>query len=529
MQMYRLSIHCPHARPMSLLRASANIGSFTLLSRLLGFVRDQLIARMLGAGMLADAFFVAFKIPNFMRQLFAEGAFNAAFVPLYAGERATQGVEAARGLAREVHAVVLSVLIVVSLLGVIFMPHLMLVLAPGFEKDPQKFELTVLLTRITFPYMLFISLVSLQGGILNSVGKYTAVAATPVIMNICLIITMFTVGPFTPTMAHALSIGVMISGVTQYLWLFFHCRRAGEAPGFTWPRLTPNVRRLLVIVGPAALGSSVTQINLIINTIIASLFAGAVSILYYAVRIEELPFGVIGIAVSTALLPMLSRQIREGKMDQAMHSQNRALELSLLFGIPATVALLVIPYPIITVIYEHGAFTAADTAATEIALIAYAFGLPAALAAKIFSSTFYAYQDTKTPVRIAMRCVGVNLLLNLLLMWPLGYIGLAVSTSVASWVNAITLAGALKTRSLFIPDAMLRFRLPRILIASLFMGVVLACGMIILTPYFQGFIIMKLMALSLLIGAGCTAYGGALLALRVAKLSEMKTYFRRTA
>lgn len=513
---------------MSLLRASANIGSFTLLSRILGFVRDQLIAKFLGAGVLSDAFFVAFKIPNFMRQLFAEGAFNAAFVPMYAGTRAKEGEEAARKLAKEIHAALLFVLIIVTVLAIIFMPQLMVVLAPGFDNDPAKFDLAVLLTRITMPYILFISLVSLQGGILNSIGKYSAVAATPVLMNICLIATMFFIGPFTPSMAHALSIGVLISGTAQYLWLFYHCRRAGEALPFTRPKITPNVRKLLKIIGPVALGSSVTQINLIINTIIASHFAGAVSILYYAVRIEELPFGVIGIAVSTALLPMLSRQIREGNIDKAMYSQNRALELSLLFGIPATLALVIIPLPIITVLYEHGAFTAQNSRDTAIALIAYSIGLPGALAAKIFASTFYANQDTRTPVRIAMICVAVNLALNLILMFPIGYVGLALSTSVASWVNAVMLARALKARNLFIPDAMLKFRLPRMLMAALAMAAVLFVVAPFLAPYFSESLLQQVSALMVLIGVGGGAYGVMLVMLRVARPRDLKGYFKRS-
>lgn len=511
---------------MSLLRASANIGSFTLLSRILGFVRDQLIAKMLGAGMLSDAFLTAFKIPNFMRQLFAEGAFNAAFVPLYNSTRAGEGEEAARLFAREVHAVLLVILLALSVLGIVFMPELMVVLAPGFDKDPEKFRLTVLLTRITFPYILFISLVSLQGGILNSIGKYTAVAATPVLMNVCLIFAMFALGPFTPTMAHALAIGVMISGVTQYLWLFYYCRRAGEGPRFAWPKMTANVRNLLRIVGPAALGSSATQINLIINTSIASFFAAGMSILYYSVRIEELPFGVIGIAVSTALLPMLSRQIREGSIDKAMHSQNRALELSLMFGLPATVALLVIPQPIVSVIYEHGKFTAQNTQETVTALLAYTLGLPAALAAKIFASTFYANHDTKTPVRIAMTCVAVNLVLNLTLIWPVGYVGLALSTSIASWVNACMLAKALKKRSLFVPDTTLRFRLPRMLAACSIMGVALWGMNYVLAGYLAGGLLSKIVALSLLIGGGGAVYGVSLLMLRVMRISELKAYAR---
>ncbi len=512
---------------MNLLRASATIGSLTLLSRILGFVRDMMIATFLGAGMLSDAFLVAFKLPNFMRQLFAEGAFNAAFVPLYAGTRATQGPDAAKKLAEEIHAVLLLVLIIVSALGVIFMPQLMVVLAPGFDSDPEKYRLTVLLTRITFPYMLFISLVSLQGGILNSIDKFAAVAATPVIMNICLIAAMLLVSPFTPTTAHALAIGVMVSGISQYFWLFYFCRRSGVGPRFVKPKLTANVRRLLSLVGPAALGSSVTQINLVVNVIIASHIAGAVSVLYYAVRIEELPFGVIGIAVSTALLPMLSRQIREGKIEVARHTQNRALELSLLFGIPATVALFVIPYPIVAVIYQHGAFTSADTQATFKTLIAYAIGLPPALAVKIFASTFYANQDTKTPVRIAIACVCINLVLNLTLMGPMGYVGLALSASIASWVNALSLAHGLHKRTLFVMDATFRFRMLRMMASSLLLGGALWAVYSVLKGYFQGALIIKLLALSLLIGAGMAVYGGALLAFKVINVSEMKGYFRR--
>lgn len=462
-----------------------------------------------------------------MRQLFAEGAFNAAFVPLYAGTRATEGPAVAKTLAEEVHAGLVLVLVIVSVLGVIFMPYLMVVLAPGFDNDPVKYNLTVLLTRITFPYILFISLVSLQGGILNSIDKFAAVAATPVIMNICLIAAMLLVSPFTPTSAHALAIGVIVSGVAQYLWLLYFCRKAGVGPHFIWPRLTPNVRRLLTLVAPAALGSSVTQINLVVNVIIASHVAGAVSVLYYAVRIEELPFGVIGIAISTALLPMLSRQIREGKIDLARHTQNRALELSQLFGIPATIALCIIPYPIVAVIYQHGAFSAADAEATFKTLIAYAIGLPPALAVKIFASTFYANQDTKTPVRVAIACVIINLFFNLTLMGPLGCMGLALSTSIASWVNAIALGWGLHTRKLFVMDATFRFRMVRIIAASLIMGAALLGLYSLLAEYLQKGLIYKIIALSAFIIGGLGVYGGILWMLKVINPQELKGYLKR--
>ena len=368
---------------------------------------------------------------------------------------------------------------------------------------------------------------SLQGGILNSHNHFPAVAATPVIMNICLIGAMLMVAPFTPTTAHALAIGVMLSGISQYFWLFYFCRRAGVGPRFARPRMTANVRRLLAQIAPAALGSSVVQINLLINVNIASHIAGAVSILYYAVRVEELPFGVIGIAVSTALLPMLSRQIREGKTQTAIHTQNRALELSLLFGLPATVALFVIPYPIITVIYEHGKFTAADTAATVKTLMAYAAGLPAALAVKIFASAFYANQNTKTPVRIAIACVAVNLCFNLALMGPMQYVGLALSTSIASWVNAVALAVCLYRKRLYVPDAMLKRRLTGMTIASAVMGAVLWVLCATLLPYLAAGLFIKATILAILIAGGMVAYGAALLVFKVTSPSEIKGYLKR--
>ena len=512
---------------MSLIRASATISSLTLVSRVLGFVRDMMIASLLGAGILSDAFFVAFKLPNFMRRLFAEGAFNSAFLPLYAGVIATEGRETAKTLVEEIHSVLFVILLLVTLLAEIFMPSLMVVLAPGFDKDPAKYDLAVTLTRITFPYMIFISLVSLQGGILNSIDKFAAVAATPIIMNLCLITAMLAVVYFVPTPAHALAIGVMASGVAQYLWLLYYCRKSGSSPRMIFPKMTDNVRKLFVLIGPAALGSSVAQINLMIDVIIASLIPGAVSFLYYADRIAELPLGVIGIAVSTALLPMLSKQLRSGNKALALHTQNRALELSLIFGIPATVALIVIPYPIITVMYERGAFHLADTDATYKTLIAYSVGLPAFLMVKIFASTFYASQDTKTPVKIAVACVGINLFFNLVLMQPMQYVGLALSTSIAGWVNAVALGYHLHKRGLFVADTLLKHRLKGMVIGSVVMGAVLALVNHFVLDYFHATLIIKIMTLSLLIGSGLTAYLTALFGLRVLNVQEIKGYFKQ--
>lgn len=451
---------------MSLVKSTATIGGYTLASRVLGFVRDMTIASSLGAGFLADAFFIAFKLPNFLRRLFAEGAFNAAFVPLFAGMLAADGKDKARDFASEAMSFLLLVLLIVTGIFILCMPWLMLVLAPGFIDDPQKFDLTVLLTRITMPYIIFISLVSLLGGILNSSDRFAAVAATPIIMNLCLIIIPFVIDDITPTGAHALAVSVMVAGVAQWLWLVYYCKRFGMLPKLVRPKLSPDVKRLLVLIAPAALGAGVAQVNLFIDIIIASQFDGGVSYLYYADRINELPLAVIGIAVGTALLPLLSRQIREGKREEAFKSQNRALVLSLFLAIPAACALMTIAEPIIAVIYQRGAFTSAETDATYRALIAFAAGLPAFVLIKILAPSFYANQDTKTPFKIASVCIVVNLVLNLILMGPFQHVGMAMATSTAGWVNVVMMGYVLHRRDWLRVERAVWAELVKILAAS---------------------------------------------------------------
>lgn len=464
---------------MSLVKSTATIGGYTLLSRVLGFVRDVMIASSLGASFLSDAFFVSFKLPNFLRRLFAEGAFNSAFVPLFSGMLAVDGKEKARAFAGEAMSFLLLVLLMVTAVFILAMPYLMYVLAPGFSDDADKFALTVTLTRITMPYIIFISLVSLLGGILNSCNKFAAVAATPVLMNLCLIIIPYFIGGLTPTMAHALSIAVTVSGVAQWLWLVRFCKRQDILPKLIFPRLTPEVKKLLVLIAPAALGAGVAQINLFIDLIIASQFDSGVSYLYYADRINELPLAVIGIAVGTALLPMLSRQIREGKREESFRSQNRALELALFLSLPAAAALMVIAEPIISVMYERGKFTEADTIATFHTLMAFAIGLPAFILVKILAPAFYANQDTKTPFKIATTCILVNLLLNLLLMIPLQYMGMALATSIASWVNVILMTRTLIARNWLVIERGLLKQLWKMAIAC----VLMTSTLWFITPY----------------------------------------------
>ncbi|UEM22549.1 murein biosynthesis integral membrane protein MurJ [Skermanella mucosa] len=510
-------------------RKILSVGGLTLASRVLGFVRDILTAALLGAGPVADAFFVAFRLPNHFRALFAEGAFNAAFVPMFSSFLVGQGRSQARIFAEQVLAFLLVVQLVLLLAFELIMPWFMVVFAPGFADEPMKYDLAVLFTRITFPYLLFISLVSLMGAVLNSIERFAAAAAAPILLNLCLIGALVGLTPLLPTAGHALAWGVLAAGVAQFLYLAWDCRRAGMSLRLPRPRLTPGVKRFLTVLGPAALGAGVTQINLFIDTLIASLLpTGSVSYLYYADRINQLPLGVIGIAIGTVLLPELSRALKSGNMQAAGDSQNRAIELSLLFTLPATAAFLAAGFPIISVLFERGAFQAADAQATSATLMAYALGLPAFVLIRSLLPGFYAREDTKTPVKIALVVVTVNVALKLALMQPLSQVGLALATSAASWVNCALLAVLLFRRGFLVLDARLRRRVPRQLLAALAMaGVLLAAqwglGGFLSAPDLW----TRSLALGALVGAGVAAYAVAGMALGVVSMAELKLYTRR--
>ncbi len=458
---------------MSLVKAISTIGGFTLISRIFGFLRDILVAKFLGAGMLADAFFVAFKLPNFLRRLFAEGAFNAAFVPLFAGKMAADGKESAQKFAEEILAMLMAILLLLVAIAEIFMPWLLLLFAPGFADNTEKFMLTILLARLTFPYILFISLVTLLGGILNSVNRFAAVAATPILLNITLIISLLLLTPIMPSSAHALATGVAIAGIIQFTWLAFICHRLKLLPKLQLPKFTPSVKKLLNLAAPAAFGAGVAQINLLIDIVLASLFAGAVSWLYYADRLNELPIGVVGVAIGTALLPMLSKTIRQGNDNLAISQLNKALALAAILTIPATIALIVISTPLITTIYQYGAFRPDDTKAVVPALIAYAVGLPAFIMIKIFSPCFFAREDTKTPVKIALLCVAINISCNIVLMQYYQHVGLAMATTISGWTNALLMAFVLYRRKYFQPNKQLSLTLIRVVVSGLIMALIL--------------------------------------------------------
>ncbi len=512
---------------MSLFKSSAIVASMTMLSRIFGFIRDVMIAFYLGAGMQTDAFFVAFKLPNFMRRLFAEGAFNSAFLPMFAGMLRTDGKDKAMDFASESYAYLLAVLILFVALAILFMPHVMWLLAPGFEENTEKFSLTVELTRISFPYLIFISLVCLLGGLLNSFGKFAAVAATPILLNICMILFAVLFSDIWGA-PHALTISLIVSGIAQLSWLAYFCIRIGAMPKLRRPRLTPHVKRLLVIIGPAALGAGVVQINSMVDMMIASLFEDAVSFLYYAERVYELPLGVIGIAVATALLPALSQHIRGEDRALALRDTNQAIMLVMFFGMPATGALVTIAEPIVRVLFEHGEFNAADRLAVYPALIAFSCGLPAFLLIKIFAASFFAAQDTKTPVKVAALAVAVNIGGNLILMQFFAHVGLAMATTLAGWLNALILGVLLRRRGMLRLDREITLFLLKISLAVAVMMVCLLMGSVVLEAWLmESGHIKKYLAMAILVCGGGGVYVLMVFLLRALRLSELKAWLKR--
>jgi putative peptidoglycan lipid II flippase len=459
---------------MTLGRAAVTVGGFVLLSRISGFVRDTLTAALLGAGPMADAFFVSFKLANFLRRMFGEGAFNAGFVPVLARTIEAEGEEVGRHFARQAFSVLAVGLLGVVLVVELIMPWFIRALAPGFVPGSLRFDAAISLTRIAFPYILFICLVALVGGVLNSIGRFAAAASVQILLNLILIAFLLAVTATGGDPAHALAWGVAVAGVVQLAWVLVAAARAGMPMRFVRPRITPRIRRLGALVFPGALGAGVAQMNLLINTWFAStLPEGAPSYLFYADRLNQLPLGVVGVALGTALLPLLSRQLQAGAVEEAGHALSRAIETALLLTLPAAVALIVVAQPIVRVLFERGAFDAADTVATAGALAAFSAGLPAYVLSKVLAPAFFAREDTRTPVRVAVLCVLANIGLIVLLIGPLAHVGIALATAISNWLNAILLGVMLWRGGDIGLDARLRHRAPRLLASALVMGAVL--------------------------------------------------------
>ena len=430
-----------------MVRSGITVGGWTLGSRVLGLVRDIVLANSVGASAGADAFFVAFKIPNFLRRLFGEGAFAQAFVPVFSETRKKEGEESVKRLIDQVAGRFGLILIAISVIGVILAPWIAMLFAPGFSDDPGKLELTADLLRWTFPYLGFICFVAFAGGILNSVGRFAVPAATPIFLNLSLIGSALFLVPFVSPSVMGLAIGVAIAGFVQLLVQIPPLMAAGLLPKPSLQADHPGVSKILKLMVPALFGVSVSQINLLLDTVLASLLvSGSVSWLYYSDRLMELPLGVIAIAVSTVILPKLSREFAQDDVNASRQTQSWAIWVVLVLGLPCAAALAVFGELILSTLFQYGEMTVSDIEASALSLIAYAAGLPAFMMIKVLAPHYFAHQDTKTPVKIGLIAMTSNMVFNLILVWSLDHVGLALATSLSAWVNAALLLRGLHQR-----------------------------------------------------------------------------------
>jgi putative peptidoglycan lipid II flippase len=469
------------------------------------------------------------------RALFAEGAFSAAFIPMFnrkVADRDGAGLPAGVAFATDALSVLLPVLIVMTLVMELAAWPVTYALSGGFnDATREQFAFAVDLARITFPYLLLISLVSLLGGILNSLHRFWVAAAAPILLNLTLIAALlFFHAPDPLLTARNQAIAVTASGALQLLWLWWACRRAGVVLPLRRPRLSPDVKRLLTLIWPAAAGAGAVQINLVVSTALAAslLPEGSVSYIYYADRLNQLPLGLIGIGLGTVLLPTISRQLGRGEEAEAMATQNRGLELALLLTLPATVALIVCGVPIVAALFQHGQFTPDDSRFTAQALAAFSIGLPAYILVKVLTPGFYARSDTRTPVRFATWSMLVNLALNLALIPTIGHVGPPLATAAASLVNVALLYRALRRRGQFLPDAQLKRRVPRAALAALLMGGVMWFGNALVQPYVTGSSLERWGAMLVLVASGVLVYAAAVLATGAFRLSEVRQLLRRS-
>ena len=494
---------------MNLLKSLAAVSSMTMLSRVLGFVRDTIIARIFGAGVASDAFVVAFKLPNLLRRIFAEGAFSQAFVPILAEYKTQQGEEATRTFVAYVSGLLTLVLALVTAVGILAAPWIVWASAPGFAAEAERFELTVDLLRLTFPYILLISLSSLAGAVLNTWNRFSVPAFVPTLLNVSMIVFALYLTPYFDPPIMALGWAVLVGGLAQLLFQLPHLKKVGM---LVLPRLNlrdTGVWRVLKQMGPAIFGVSVSQISLIINTIFASfLVAGSVSWMYYADRLMELPAGVLGVALGTILLPALSKTHAGASREDYSKLLDWGLRLCLVLALPSAVALAIISEPLIASLFQYGRFTAADTAMTQRALIAYSLGLVGIILVKILAPAFYAQQNIKTPVRIGMLTLLATQAMNVLFVFviPLAHAGLALAIGLAACLNAALLYWQLRKREMFQPQPGWALFAGKLLLALLVMAAALLLAMHHLPTWAEGSMLGRLLRLAGLVGVGLLAY-----------------------
>ena len=458
------------------------IGSLTLVSRILGYVRDLLIARFLGAGLISDAFFVSFKLPNLFRRLFAEGSLNSAFIPVVSGIQSKFGKKKSDEFFSTIFSLLLSFLFILLIICEIFMPMIIKLIAPGFNENPEKFLLSVDLARLTFPFVVFVCLTSLVGGYLNTLGKFAAMAVTPIILNLTMIFTLifFFSNENQIHLAKYLSFSISLAGLLQIIWILIHLRNNDSSLNFKLPKIkflkkpSPEIKKFFILLSPAIIGNGAYQLNLLIDMILASTLPdGSISFLYYADRVNQLPLGVLGIAISTALLPILSKQVKQNKKKEANQSISKAIKFGIFFAIPAFFGILFLSDEIIKLLFFRGEFDISDVSLTAKALVALSFGLPAFILIKILVVPFFANENTKTPIRISLFCMLINLILNLILIGKFLHVGLAIATSISAWVNVAILSYFLTFKEKYSFNTSILTLLIKVIISSISMGIVL--------------------------------------------------------
>lgn len=516
---------------MNLLRTLFTVGSMTFASRLLGFVRDTLIARVYGAGMLTDAFIVAFRIPNFLRRISAEGAFSQAFVPILAEYKQQRSQDETKALINHVATLLGLFLVVLTILGMLAAPWVVQITAPGFATNATKFDLTVDLLRVTFPYILFISLVSLAGGVLNTYGNFSTPAFTPVWLNLSFIVAMLLVAPYFDNSIHVLAWAVFVGGILQFLYQLPYLRKLGLMPSIDLNLHDEGVWRILTLMGPAIFGVSVAQISILINTVIASyLVSGSVSWLYFADRLMEFPTGLLGVALGTILLPSLSKSVADKDEREYSHLLDWGLRLTFMLALPAAVALAVLAVPLVTSLFMYGAFTARDVVMTKVALMAYSFGLIGLILVKVLAPAFYSRQNIKTPVKIALFTLVITQLMNVLFVFILDFkefkhAGLALAIGLGACVNASLLFYHLRKKSLYQPQAgWAKFAL-KLLLAVVVMSTALHVAAGADTLWFGYGLFEKMLRLLGLLLIGVTVYFAMLWSMGI----RIQDFIRRTA
>ena len=521
---------------MSLFKSIATFGGFTLISRITGFLRDVVLANFLGAGAVSDAFFVAFKLPNLFRNLFAEGAFSAAFVPMISQKLVADGKKKSIFFASQAISVLAFVVLAFVVLMELVMPYIIPILAPGFTDEPEKIALATSLCRITFPFLLFISVVSFQSGILNSLNKFAAPASAPIILNFTMISAAFLTLPLKFMPAYGIAIGITTAGILEILWLAYFLHKQGV---YIRPYIrvfkmfrNPEIKTLFKRIAPGILGAGIYQINMAVDTILVSLVGtGAISWLYYANRLQQLPLGVVGAAISVALLPVLSHYLKTEENAEAKEAEDKAVEYGFLLSFPAAVMLVVLAMPTVNILFEHGKFSASDTMMTAAAVAAYSFGLPAYVMVKALAPNFFARGDTKTPVKYSVVVLLFNIVANLVLMQFFGHIGIAAATSLSAYISLWQYIHGLKKRGHWHFSGTLIWRLLKIMISAVLMGLCVFAAqkvMLHIFPHIYTSVwLIKCLVLSILGGGGLIVFLIFARAFGIFRLTDVLASLRR--